>query len=123
MKIKAMLRALQKIKSEDEAQALYQCALTRMDAINAERDRYQKKVLEKHFRENILPILALYLELKKSQREDALELSEKVANEMYGIGRKRMEFLGRFPFFYWIIEKLTPAMMKNAFPAEGWDID
>ena len=123
MKVNAMLKALKKFKPENEAQTLYQHALTRMKLINTERRRYQKKVLEKHFDENILPPLALYLDLKESGAGDALELSEKVTNEMYGVGRKRMEFLGRFPFYYRIIEKLTPSMMKRMFPSEGWDIE
>lgn len=123
MKVNAMLKALKKFKPEPEAQTLYQHALTRMNAINAERRRYQKKVLEKHFDENILPTLALYLEMKESGVGDALELSENVTNEIYGIGRKRMAFLGRFPFFYWLIEKLTPRMLKKTFPEEGWDIE
>ena len=123
MKVYAMLKALKRFQPDNEAQAFYQSALARMDAINAERKPYKKKVLEKHFDENILPTLALYLELKKSGADDALELSEKVAQEMYGIGRKRIAFLGHFPFFYWLIEKITPTMMKKTFPVEGWDIE
>lgn len=119
MKLKAMQKALKKF---DEVE-LYARALARIDTINAERKRYQKKVLEEHFGDNILPILALYLVLKEDGREDAYALSEKVANEMYGVGRKRMEFLGRFPFFYWIIEKFTPNLMQKMFPEEGWDIE
>ncbi len=123
MKVKAMLDALQKAIPATEAKTLYESTLARMGKIDAERKKYTHKALEKHFAENILPMLALYLVLKENDRKDAFALSEKVANEMYSIGRKRMAFLGRFPFFYWIIEKMTPNMMKQSFPEEGWDIE
>ena len=122
MKVNAMLKALKKV-GETDAQTLYERSLVRMDAIDAERKRYQKKVLEQHFGENILPILALYLVLKEDGREDALGLTEKVANEMYNVGRKRMALLGRFPFFYKLIQKNVRSMMANSFPDEGWDIE
>jgi hypothetical protein len=119
MKIPAMQKALKKLN----APKFYDLALTRMDEINAERKRYTKNVLEEHFSDNILPILALYLVLKESGREDAFQFSEKVAYEIFDTGRKRMEFLGRFPFFYTLIQKNIHSFMAKAFPAEGWEIE
>lgn len=123
MKETTMLKALEKFLPADEAKTIYEDALRQMNKINDERKKYNKKVLEQHFGENILPILALYLVLKENKPEVAFALSEKVANEMYGLGRKRMEFLGRFPFFYGIIKKFTPNVMQKMFPDEGWDIE
>ena len=54
---------------------------------------------------------------------DALTLTQNTTEEMYKIGRKRMAFLGRFPFFYSLIQRMTPNMMKKMFPDEGWDIE
>ncbi len=109
----------------DLAEEVNQRVIARIKKIEREREKYPQKALEKHFGENILPILALYLVLKEdhSSPEDVLELTRKVTEEMYTIGRKRMAFIGQFPFFYRVIQKLTPQMMKSAFPKEGFDIE
>ena len=125
MNEKTMHKALKKFLPVEEADAVFEDVGLRIDQIDDEREKYTHKALEKHFGENILPILALYLILKESDdfSSDALELARKTAEEMYKIGRKWMAFLGRFPFFYWLIQKMTPNMMKKMFPHEGWDIE
>ena len=125
MNQKSMQVALKKILPVDLAEEVNQRVIARIKKIDREREKYPQKALEKHFGENILPILVLYLVLKEdhSSPQNVLELTRKVTDEMYSIGRKRMAFLGRFSFFYRLIQKLTPQMMKSAFPKEGWDIE
>jgi len=117
--------ALKKILPVEQAVYLNKGVIRRIQEIDAEREKYAHKALEKHFSENILPILALYLVLLDSEdlQDDKLEMTRKIAEEMYLIGRKRMAFLGRFPFFFWLIKKMTPSLMKSSFPSEGWDIE
>ncbi|MBT3339123.1 MAG: L-2-amino-thiazoline-4-carboxylic acid hydrolase [Anaerolineae bacterium] len=123
MNQKAMQRALHIFFTAEEAQTVNADVILRIRKIDSEREKYAQKALEKHFGENILPTLALYLVLKEKDAEGALVLTEKITNEMYDIGRKWMAFFGRFPFFYWLIQKMTPGMMKRIFPPEGWDVE
>jgi len=125
MNEKVMQKALMKFFALEKVDDLFDKVILRTREIDNERGKYKHKALEEHFRENILPILALYLVLKESDdfSNDALELTRKTAEEIYKTGRKRMAFLGRFPFFYWLIQKMTPNMMKKMFPPEGWDIE
>ena len=125
MNQKSMQVALKKILPVDLAEEVNQRVIARIKKIDREREKYPQKALEKHFGENILPILVLYLVLKEdhSSPQNVLELTRKVTDEMYSIGRKRMAFLGRFSFFYRLIQKLTPQMMRNAFLKEGRDIE
>ncbi len=123
MNHKVMHKTLKKFFLTTEADDLYTAAILRMEKINGERKKYAQKALEQHFGENILPILALYLVVKENDTENPLSLTEKVANEIFVVGRKRMAVLGRFPFFYWLIQKMVGGVMEKAFPSEGWDIE
>ncbi|NOY97744.1 MAG: L-2-amino-thiazoline-4-carboxylic acid hydrolase [Chloroflexi bacterium] len=125
MNRKKMQAALEKSLPADLAAEVHERVTARIERMDAGRERYGHKALEKHFGENILPVLALYLTLKERDdlSADALELTRKVAEEVYAVARKRMAFLGRLPFFYWLIQKLAPGKMKRNFPAEGWEIE
>ena len=125
MNQKAMKAALKKYLPLDKAVDVNDRVVLRVLEIDAEREKYALKALEKHFSENILPILALYLTLQNGEdlSDNALEMTRKITEEMYLIGRKRMAFLGRFSFFYRLIKRMTPKMMKDFFPSEGWDIE
>ena len=125
MKLKAMKAALIKYLLFDKAVDINDRVVARIQEVDVEREKYSQKALEKHFSDNILLILALYLVLQESKElpDNVLEMTRKIAEEMYLIGRKRMAFLGRFPFFYGLIKRMTPNMLKNFFPSEGWDIE
>lgn len=125
MSQKAMQDSLKKHIPADEAAKINERVIARIQRMDAEREKYEHKALEKHFGENILPALALYLVLKESDTlsEDALELTRKVAEERGSIARKRMAFLGRIPFFFWLFQKMVPRVIKNSFPPEGWDTE
>ena len=116
---------LRKFLSAEEALDANQRVKARIRKIDGEREKYTQKALEKHFGEHILPILALYFVLKEDDRlsEDVLKITRKVTEEIYAVERRRMIFIGRFPFFYWLIQKLTPQTIKKSFPKEGWDIE
>ncbi len=123
MNQRAMNAALKKFFSPKDAAMLNERVLKRIKRIDVEREKYSHKALEMHFGDSILPLMALYLELKEDAPEAALERTREVAEEMYFIGRKRMAFLGRFPFYYWLIQNMVSGMMKRMFPSEGWDIE
>ena len=78
MKEKTMLKALEKFLPVDGAKTIHADALRQMNKINAERKKYNKKVLEQHFGENILTILALYLVLKENKPETKDNLTKLV---------------------------------------------
>ena len=95
--------------------------------IQEHQEAFSHPALQRHFHENILPILALYLVLKEEQNlpDNAIETIRSIINEMYQVSVKRMAFLGRFPFFFWLLRKTTPRLMKKNSPHQagklnGW---
>ncbi len=125
MKQNKMKSALTKFLPADQAPDVNERVIAQIQQMDNAREKYVNKALEKHFADNILPILALYLTLQKSDPlpEDLLELTRKITEEIYKDGRKQMVFLGRLPFFYWLLQKLTPKKIKDDFPPEGWDVE
>jgi hypothetical protein len=94
-------------------------------ALFAERERYDDRALQEHLEKNILPGLALYRVLCRDEVTSAraLAVTERVFDLWGKSGRRRMAFLGRFPFFYHLIRLLVRPMMRNNFPSAGWDLE
>lgn len=81
-------------------------------------------VLKHHLVQGILPGLAYYQILREDgkSQESALEKIDKTFEEMYAPYMKRMQRLGRLPFFYPILRAYIRTAMKE-YPADGWEME
>lgn len=125
MKQKMIQVALTEFLTPELAEKVNKHVIDRKMQIDVERTRYTHRALEKHFVNNILPGIALYLVLQEetSITEDALELTRKILNKLFDGDRKRMVFVGRLPFLYWLAQKMIPWIMKHDYPSAGWQTE
>jgi hypothetical protein len=119
---KTFERALAPELGEAQAREIIQEARTRFADLYALRKRHDHRALRQHLEENILPGVALYQTLlnDKGTRANAMELTETAFTGMGAAGRRRMERLGRLPFFYGLMRVLTKPIMRLNFPTEAW---
>jgi hypothetical protein len=97
---------------------------TRYNKLHNERELLKPAALDKHLVGNIFPWLAFYEEVLAigQSQEYTIELVKKGLAIQMRVRRKQFEFIGRFPFFYTMIQKMTPALMKRGFPSPGFEI-
>jgi hypothetical protein len=81
-------------------------------------------VLQHHLVQGILPGLAYYQILREDgkSQESALEKIDQIFEEMYSGYAKRMQKLGRLPFFYPILRAYIKTAMRD-YPADGWEME
>jgi hypothetical protein len=91
----------------------------------SERTRYKNKALVQHLEENILPSLAVYQALKAhgDETEQAYQTVYDLNITLMAPNRRFFEFLGRFRWFYGLIKRLTPKIMKRSFPENAWEME
>ena len=115
-------RALSGELGGSQARQLVQDAVDRYDDLFALRVRHDHRALRQHLEESILPGVALYQTLLNDEgtRANAMELTEIAFTGMGAAGRRRMERLGRLPFFFGLMRVLIKPIMRLNFPPESW---
>lgn len=118
-------RALGRELGEQKAREILQAAAERHEDLYAERKQYGIRALRNHLEQNILPGIALYQTLlgDPDTQQRAMRLVEAAFGEWVALNRRRMEWLGRLPIFYWLMRAAIKPMMRWEFPEEGWETE
>lgn len=90
-----------------------------------ERPPVVNQALRDHLNEQILPVLALYQVLRDctGDQEAALMAVEEMVAEANRTKLCAVSFIGRFPFFFNLLRRMTPSTLSRNFPPEGWQIE
>lgn len=104
-------------------QKQYERILNRYYEIYSKHEMPENPVLKHHLVQGILPGLAYYQILREDgkSQESALEKIDQAFEEMYSGYTKRMQRLGRLPFFYPILRAYIKTAMKD-YPTDGWEM-
>ena len=96
----------------------------RLVKLYAECEMPQNSTLRWHLRDNILPGLALYQLLREdgNSQEAALASIDRYFEAGIPRSRKRMKFLGRFPFAFSLLRVFIKPVMRQ-YPPEGWETE
>ncbi|MBI9044284.1 MAG: L-2-amino-thiazoline-4-carboxylic acid hydrolase [Anaerolineaceae bacterium] len=87
-----------------------------------ERPLFAHKALHSHLETFILPGIAMYqiLEKELGNKDKALDWVDQIWEAVANLQKQRMQKMGQLPFIFELFKKLTPVVMKNSFPPEGW---
>ena len=118
-------RALIEHLGPDQTSALIQHARMQYQPLYKNRKDYSNKALQKHLEDSILPGIAIYQSLLAfgSSKEEALGIMEAVFREWSKPMRRRVEILGRLPFYYGMLRLLIKPILRSNFPEKGWKIE
>ena len=89
------------------------------------RPRVVRRALRKHLNTYILPGLALYqITLEEGvEMADALWKVERFMAEATQTKRLIFRLAGRLPAYYQMLRLLTPRVLDNTYPPEGWELE
>jgi len=105
-------------------QKQYERILNRYNALYSKHTMPENPVLKHHLVQGILPGLAYYQILREDgkSQDAAIEKIDQTFEAMYAGYAKRMQRLGRLPFFYPILRAYIRTAMKE-YPADGWEME
>jgi hypothetical protein len=107
-----------------KSQQIIQKTNDRYAQLFTERKLYPQRALQQHLDGNIIPGIALYQALLADK--DTLADADKVIDIVFqdwGItSRRRMEQIGKLPFYYGLLRRVAKRIMRKNFPEQGWDI-
>lgn len=113
---------LDKQFGKENGNAIYKLFIKRYEELFLNRAVFSNKVLNKHLTKNILPGIALYDALlhRGLSKERALASIGCFYKIMYQNTAFIYRLLGRIPFFFHLLRKLTTKSMSITYPKEGW---
>jgi hypothetical protein len=91
----------------------------------ADRTIYPQRALRMHLEDHILPGLAFYQSLRQNgcARQEALDTTQAVLQEIAKPSRKWNVWLGRLPFLYNVLRLLMRPLMDKDYPSSGWETE
>ena len=97
----------------------------RYDDFLSSRPRLMDDAMRMHLEQTMLPALALYQALRTagSDEEAALGDVEYLLQCTLAGRRRLMAFLGRLPFFFFLLRVLTRSFTTRSFPPAGWETE
>lgn len=115
-------RNLNKQFGKENGNAIYKFFVKKYEELFFNRTVFSNKVLNKHLIKNILPGIALYDALLYSglSKKEALDSIGCFYKTMYQKTALIYRLLGRIPFFFLLLRKLTNRSMSVTYPKEGW---
>lgn len=115
-------RNLNKQFGKENGSTIYKFFFKKYEELFSNRTVFSNCILNKHLTKNILPAIALYDALlhRGLSKEEALDSIECFYKIVYKKTAFMYSLLGRIPFFFQLLRKLTTRSMSVTYPKEGW---
>lgn len=122
MKYKNFKRILNKQFGKRNGNAIHELFVKKHEELFFNRTVFSNDILNKHLTKNILPGVALYDALLHwgLSKQEALGSIECFYKIMYRKTTFIYRLLGRSPFFFQLLRKMTARSMSVTYPKDGW---